>query len=141
MINTQSVAEDSLQTLCELSGENNLREHKEHLMPTFQFLLDKVYVHLRLSTAGYPMEQTDVLFFPHRLYLMHCLLLGLAQGMHDQMGGNLLFGESAHRLLPHLQHSLLSERVERRRTEASVEKKFLTGHILEQSVVMQYLSR
>ena len=49
MIDAQTVAEDSLQTVGELGCEHYLRQQVKHLLSLCYSLSDKVYVHLGLA--------------------------------------------------------------------------------------------
>ena len=89
MIDTQPVAEDPLQALGQLGGENYLGEHVEHLPPLLQLLLYEVDIDFGLAAAGDSVQQAGALLLPRCLNLVHRHLLCIAQGMHDESGGQL----------------------------------------------------
>ena len=76
VVDAQSVAKDTVQSLHDLDGEGNFRQEIEHLLVLIECLFDEMDIHLGLATGGNAVQEHHILLHHLHENLVVSILLG-----------------------------------------------------------------
>ena len=130
VVDTQSVAEDTLQALHHLHRQRNFRQQVEHLFLAFQSPLYEVDIYLRLATAGHAVQEGDRLLHHRHQDGVIGLLLCPAQPLDEFRVILAPVVQSSHLHLVGLQHATPFQLLQRSGRGLTGIQQLLTGNLL-----------